>query len=135
MSGLSSELHAAEALLDYPEVSIPGVNKLYIMIYGKRHEGDIPVKKYILLVRAAADGMFFIDSKENNKTKKTDVRKTPEAMGAVDGDKQLPTMGPGSAPPVPEPKKGYFTAMVELRKSNKRKPSGRPKTDKPEGGA
>lgn len=77
---------------EYPEISIPGKNRLLIMIYEKR-EGEPPVKKYKLEVMAEESGGYCINFQENTKTQKF-------------GDK------------TPD---GYFAAMVKYGKKRPKK--------------
>lgn len=49
---------------EYPTVSIPGEDKLYIIVYGKRTHTNKPVQKYKLTIRPCPEG-FVIESKLN----------------------------------------------------------------------
>lgn len=63
--------HLAKMHADFPKVSIPGNNRLFIMIYRKPHDGvGQAVKKYILLIKAAPEGGFHIEVQENTKPEK-----------------------------------------------------------------
>lgn len=55
--------------LEFPEVSIPGVNKLYLIIYEKREGVKQPTRK-IALELVAKDAGFTIAWKDNEKTDK-----------------------------------------------------------------
>lgn len=84
MSGLS--LEEAVAMLmklheEYPEVSIPGELKLYIMIYSKPLEaGERPIKKYVFEIKRDENELCSIEWQENthNKTAAMDKEKKPE---------------------------------------------------------
>ena len=79
----------------FPNVSIPGNNRLFTMIYRRPHDGKGPsVKKWILLIKAAQEGGFQIEIKENLKPEKA-----PEKQ-----------------------KVGKFTAQVQTRKKPTKKP-------------
>jgi len=60
---------------EFPNISIPNPGKLYIMVYSKAH-GEDPVQKYILEIKAAAEGGFFIEARENQHKK----RELPQAQ-------------------------------------------------------
>lgn len=99
---------------EHPLVSIPAVNKLYVILYSKAY--NPPIKKFVLEIKTAREGGFFIESKENNYVKKEPVVNTRSA--------EKPTENTGE-----KQDKGYFTSMVELRKSKKsqmKKPPARP---------
>jgi hypothetical protein len=93
----------------FPDVSIPLTNKMYIMIYQKPVGDESPVKKWVLEIQATEDGTgFFIDHYENTFRREdnpaTKVESTQESA-------QEPT-----APPAPV---GKFTSQVLLKKSRK----------------
>jgi hypothetical protein len=101
---------AREVLLklheEYPEVSIPSINKLHIMVYSKAKRQESkgpPVQKIVLLIRAAEDGTFFLDWEENEMKKKKEApipkKEMPESAGGEAGVK------------------GRFTSMVELKRN------------------
>lgn len=90
---------------EFPNISIPAVNKLFIIIYSNSEKP--PVQKYILEIQACRDGEgFIIEHKPNTYDKKKVVvskdkksehsNAEPEALG-----------------------KGYFSSMVELKRSKK----------------
>ncbi len=62
---------------EHPLVSIPAVNKLYVILYSKAY--NPPIKKFVLEIKPA-EGGFIIESKENNYVKKdqTDVKPQTE---------------------------------------------------------
>lgn len=97
---------------EFPNISIPAVNKLFVIIYSKAEKP--PVQKYILEIAADRDGNGFkIEAKPNKYDKaKTqaakDVRKNPESSNQ------------GSNAPDDNPLgKGYFASMIELKRNNK----------------
>ena len=105
-----SQLHE-----EYPDISIPAVNKLFTIIYSRTNKP--PVQKYILEIQPARDGGgFYIEYKINEYKKpkelptdgKKKVSKTTEAEG--DGSED-------SSSDAKE--KGYFASMVELKRSKK----------------
>ena len=93
----------------FPEVSIPLTNKMYIMVYQKTEDGDPPIKKWVLEIKATEEGDgFYIDSYEN--TYQADARtKAAEASGKKE---------------EPEKKEavGKFTSAALLKKSRKAAP-------------
>ncbi len=94
---------------EYPEVSIPSQNKLYIMIYGKAPEGGgSPVQKYILEIKTADDGGYYIEAEEN----------TYQPNSALPGQDKKEAGGEEEAS---EPQ-GYFTSMVALKRNRKKPP-------------
>lgn len=96
--------------LEYPQVSIPGVNKLYLIIYEKREGIKQPTRK-IALELTARDAGFIIVCKDNEKTSKVPASKQPPA--AI-GSASTPTSQKETIKPV-----GGFSAQELLRK-NKR---------------
>lgn len=112
---------------DYPEVSIPGVNKLFIMIYSKEKPESSPIQKYKLEVKPAVDGGFYIDCslnegrkpKEKNEKRPYDqqVGVTPpaEEMGA--GTRIL--KGGVIVDPKANSEQGVFSTVEIMRKEEK----------------
>ncbi len=89
---------------EYPDVSIPTVNKLYIIIYTKTVQP--PIEKYVLEIKAREEGVgFFIDYYLNTYEKE----ELPGQIGKGEDSKE-------SKATV----QGKFTTMVELKR--KRKP-------------
>lgn len=97
----------------FPEVSIPLTNKMYIMVYQKTEDGEPPIKKWVLEIKATEDGSgFYIDHYEN--TYKADARKKIATAEA----KEKETAGAAeSSGPM-----GKFTSQVMLKKSRKNAP-------------
>ncbi len=96
---------------EHPLVSIPAVGKLYVILYSKAY--NPPIKKFILEIKTAKEGGFYIESRENNYNK--DNRKpavNKQQKSQVEGEEQQ--------------QKGYFASMVELRKAKKRTSSSIP---------
>jgi hypothetical protein len=89
---------------EYPEVTIPNTNKLFIIIYSKALDNNrSPIQKFILEIKASREGGFFIEYKQNNYQKKEPVAaKEPEQEKT---DKKT---------------KGRFTSMVELKRAKKK---------------
>lgn len=74
---LEAAAHELELLhLEFPEVSIPGVNKLYLIIYEKREGIKQPTRK-IALELMSKDGGFSIQWKDNEKAEKLPASKQP----------------------------------------------------------
>lgn len=100
------QLHA-----EYPEISIPTVNKLFIIIYSKAENPEKPIQKYVLEIKPNKTGGFFIEYKINDYDKKgkDEVKKaTTKIAESSEGSK------------TNEPA-GYFTSMVALKRDKKAK--------------
>lgn len=93
----------------FPEVSIPLTNKMYIMVYQKTDDGEPPIKKWVLEIKATEDGSgFYIDHYPN--TYKSDVReKVAEVTGSAEEKDEKAAMG-------------KFTSAALLKKSRKTAP-------------
>lgn len=93
----------------FPEVSIPLTNKMYIMVYQKTDDGQPPIKKWVLEIKATEDGSgFFIDNYEN--TYQADARtKAAEASAKEEA-------------PATKEAMGKFTSAALLKKSRKTAP-------------
>jgi len=93
----------------FPEVSIPLTNKMYIMVYQKTDDGEPPIKKWVLEIKATEDGSgFFIDSYPN--TYQADARERV-AEASVE-----------TSPPVKKEAMGKFTSAALLKSSRKTAP-------------
>lgn len=89
--------------LEFPEVSIPGPGKLYIIVYEKREGIKRPTHKMAIEIEVRHEGGFVLVARDNEKkpTAATDqLREAPDENG-------------------PE---GYFAAVEALRKAKRRKP-------------
>lgn len=83
--------------LEFPEVSIPGVNKLYLIIYEKREGVKQPTRK-IALELVAKDGGFTIAWKDNEKTEKARPVTPPPGIkseGQVLAEHNIARLPPG----------------------------------------
>lgn len=98
-----------EALhVEYPDVSIPGPNKLYIIVYEKREGIKQPTHKIALEIKATPEGKFFIESRDNEKASKPASKQAPGT--AADA--------PATAEEA-KPQAGRFTANELLRKKKR----------------
>lgn len=108
---------------EFPEISIPGGDKLYIMTYSRGKETvGTPVQKYILTIKLVPEGNghCIIEAKENQKS----ARKTKPSYT---GGKNAATV----KEEVPKEKAaGFYTSMVELKRKRKNKTPIRPKKPK-----
>lgn len=86
---------------EYPDISIPCTNKTYIIIYGKVDGQKSPVQKYVLEVKVADGGGYYIDYSINNY-------------------KQTNTVTAVKSKEAAEPPKGYFTSMIEIKRKKKK---------------
>jgi hypothetical protein len=100
--------------LEFPQVSIPGGAKLYIIIYEKREGEKRPTHKMALEIQVQPKGGFIITARDNEKTAKP--KTTPSLSSAAIADKD------------PAEKSGYFANKVLLGKKKRRKNAGRPET-------
>ncbi len=98
-----TDIESAAARLEnlhenYPEATIPTQNKLYVMIFSRAEDKNNPVQKYILEIKPSKEkaGEYFIDCQKN-------TRKPRKTGNISDGDS-----------------KGYFTSMVNLKRSGKK---------------
>lgn len=101
----SSEQVRAEFLRlheEFPETSIPGRDKLNLMIYSRQSEP--PIRKMTLTIAALPDGTFRMEMNENSRKK--------------DERPDLPATQEGEAREAPS---GKYTTLVALQR--KRKPS------------
>lgn len=98
---------------EFPDISIPTGDKLYIMAYTRKGtEGGAPIKKLVLEIKLRPDGKCTIEWREN-------VKKPRSATPQTDATPPLP---PSKDTPAPREQQGYFTALVELKKKRKKKP-------------
>lgn len=95
---------------EYPEVTIPLTNKLYLIIYSRQQ--NPPAQKYVLEIKVGEDGGFVIDAYPN------EYKSGKDAPAAAANGIQSPAEAP-----QPE---GYFTSMVALKRSRKKPPAGTP---------
>lgn len=102
--GMLEQLHS-----EFPDISIPVPNKLFIIIYSRQTKP--PIQKYVLEIKAHEQGGFWIDYYLNDYQEK----------------KQLPHQQKEEAKaqkPQSEEEKaaqGYFSSMVALKRNKKRK--------------
>lgn len=101
----------------FPEVSIPLTNKMYIMVYQKvEKEGDAPIRKWVLEIKALDSGGFHIVAAPN--TYQADTRAKIENSQKAAGDVAAAAPQKGEAV-------GRFTSQVLLKQS-KKKAKGNP---------
>jgi len=89
---------------EFPEISIPAETQLMIILYEKVEGSNSPVQKYKFEVKALPEGGFIINFARNERPKKPTAKKLPAL--------------PGAAPAETE-NKGYFTAMVKLKRKKR----------------
>lgn len=95
--------------IEFPEVSIPGVNKLYIILYEKREGIKQPTRK-VALELTAKDAGFAIVCKDNEKVAGP-KSKQPAATAVVAAEGEAKTAAPVQV--------GSFTAQELLRKKKR----------------
>lgn len=107
------KLHA-----QYPNTSIPSRAKLFIMIYTKpESETENPVKKWVLEIKAAEEGGFYIDAYLNTYERKE--KKPKPAMPKLKNphmESVTPEAASASAEQQPT---GYFASMVQVKRASK----------------
>jgi hypothetical protein len=107
----------------FPEVSIPLTNKMYIMAYQKvENEGDAPIRKWVLEIKALDAGGFHIVAAPNTYQADTKAK--------IENTKKTHTNAASAAPKQGEAV-GRFTSQVLLKQSKKKAktPSFKPKVD------
>lgn len=91
---------------EFPEVSIPGVGKLFIIVYGKKEGSKKPIHKVALEIHPDKEGNgFTLHARDNEKGEKKE-RKMHMRMGM-----EKPAEGP----------KGYFSSLEVIRKEQKKR--------------
>lgn len=85
---------------EYPDVTIPATGKLYVMIFSREGAEKSPVQKYVLEMKVIPEGGFKIECRLNTYKSKP-RRVDPESRD-------------------PDQQKGYFTAMVSMKRSRKK---------------
>ena len=90
---------------EFPEVTIPNLSKLYVMIYSRSDNPKKPVQKFVLEIKQNKDeGGVFIEAYQN-EYKPTETAKQ-EATAAVNDNSE-------------EGKEGFFTTLVQLKSKRK----------------
>jgi hypothetical protein len=95
---------------EFPDVSIPGQAKLFIIIYEKREGILRPTHKIVMELKAHPEGGYTIGWRDNQKNARPNPPPDATKKSAAD-------------------QKGYFTSLVTLNKKKRRK-GGRPVTGK-----
>lgn len=98
---------------EYPEASIPGIGKLFLMIYEKLPDGQkgSPTRKYVLEIKSDDKGRFHLTARANTHQKKAPKKAVPNFTT------------PNAEAPVADPVRGRFTSMIEAKRF-KKKPLG-----------
>lgn len=102
---------------EYPQVTIPLTNKLYLILYSRQQ--NPPAQKYVLEIKVADEGGFFIDAYANEYKAPKEVAGLTKEGGqpeGVEGEEKAAEQVPG----------GYFTSMVALKRSRKKTSIPRP---------
>lgn len=92
---VSAELQNLQ--MEYPETSIPGQNKLYIMIFSREGGARNPIQKYLLEIKNEQGGGFKIDCKKNDYETRKNTKNSSDNTA------------------------GHFTSMVALKRNRKKK--------------
>ncbi len=85
---------------EYPETSVPGTDKLNIIVYERQDDGSPPVIKYQMIVKEIDGGQFIIEPFKDPR------KKGPPPMKQTESPTEV---------------KGNFTAMVTAKRNSKRK--------------
>lgn len=121
---------------EFPEISIPGGDKLYLMVYNKdlAKANNNPTQKIILKIHPLDTGEFVINYVENRKKKvlpplpkSVQAAQAASPAGGAPAAVENAASSPTGATPA---QKGYFSAMVEMKRKAKRggkKPALTPK--------
>lgn len=110
---------------EFPEVTIPLTNKVYVIVYSRQEKP--PAKKYVLEIKVADDGGFYIEATENTYKPSAAPIPTSKLPPSEDGEEQGDEAAANNEAP------GYFASMVALRRSKKKKaPITVPKEDNSE---
>jgi hypothetical protein len=89
---------------DFPEVSIPGQNKLYTIVYRKTTDNSLPLFRIVLEVEALPEGGFTIACSENTfKRERKPERDASQEQAAT-----------------PPEQMGRFTSMVTVKRNKRR---------------
>jgi hypothetical protein len=93
---------------EYPHAAVPGPNKLYLMIFGRAEGKEKRVKKYVLEIKTAEKGGYYIDCTLNvPKPKQPKPAKPKPPAATMDKTEQKPL--------------GEFTAKLALKRNKKKK--------------
>lgn len=110
--GILEKLHVG-----FPETSIPGKDKLHIIIYQKREDGP-PVQKYTFRVELAPEdkgaGFVILGEENDYDKKKAEVKKAIASHAEEKIDTAQAILPEGE-----EAVKGRFANMVELKRKKK----------------
>ena len=114
---LYDQLVEAQSELDklhreFPDTSIPNVNKLHILVYSRDPQaGGNPTKKMTFEIKSTHEGKFEIISKDNSAFKNSTTKVHIPISPAISGN---------ALPEGVQAVQGRFAAMVELKKKKKR---------------
>jgi hypothetical protein len=89
---------------DFPEVSIPGQNKLYTIVYRKTDDNSLPLFRIVLEVEALPEGGFTITHKENTFKREN---KPPREESTVQNTEAAEPMG-------------KFASMIAVKRNKRR---------------
>ena len=111
---------------EFPEISVPGLNKLKIMTYVKAEKGKSPVQRLELQVVKKDEGHYIIEIRQN--ARKVVVGKNAPAATVTTAPKAIIDIASEGAPvpannnpaPAEVPAPGHFAKML-LAKNRKKK--------------
>jgi len=89
--------------LEYPNTTVPGQNKLYLMIFGRSDDSKNPIQKYVLEIKNVQGGGFTIEYEKNTYEPDPTKKKSP----TEEADKS-------------EEGQGHFASMVALKRNKKK---------------
>ena len=109
---------AAEQLMklheEFPEISVPGLNKLKIMTYVRAEKGQSPVQRLELQVVKRDEGVYIIEIKQN-------LRKHFPALPVQQPhENEVNIPAATVTPELPADQPGYYAKLVSKRRKKKK---------------
>jgi hypothetical protein len=102
--GLLEKLHT-----DYPKISIPGINKLKIIVFNTKAKP--PLERIIIEIKVHREGGFYLEMYENTYKRSEGLpAKKPKVVKNQEAEPNLEE----------EDKKGYYTSLIELKRNKKK---------------
>ncbi len=104
---------------EFPEISVPGLNKLKIMTYVRAEKGKSPVQRLELVVVKKDEGIYAIEIRQN--LRKAPARPATPAPAAQPQDTAQQVAGEPAPAAEPAAAPGHFTKMVLAKNRRKKK--------------
>lgn len=93
---------------EYPHVTIPGPNRLHVIVFSRKHGGPMPVQKIILEIKVEETGGFYIEWRESAKPFQPRPQKGAEGIGGGAAAEEAPAQP------------GYFASLVSLKRKGRK---------------